>query len=156
MRPSQFNAVDIFASSPCPEPGALTLIAFTILSIAWVFCQLCLSSLAASSRLHSKKEGRPLSPSRTGRMIVSLFYAAICSVLLVDCCWLATIYTWAITKLSRGETRGLMDFAFTRFVLAVWLIFLLTICALWLWSLLVTVKRLCKLWVNPGDIFEQD
>lgn len=155
MRPSPHSVTGIFDSSPCPEPSPLAFVAFTILSTVWVFCQLCLSSSSspATPQPHSENESNNKSLASTERIIASLLYATICGVLLLNGCWLATIYVWAIKQLYKGTSHGILGFAFTALVLAVHFIFLLAGFALWVWGLLVTLCRLCKLWIYRGDTF---
>lgn len=88
-------------------------------------------------------------------MIVSLLYAMICGILFLDGCWLATIYTWAIKQLSRGATRGVMDFVFVILVVAVWIIFLLAGFYLWVWATWVTMRQLLELWTGRGGTVKE-
>ncbi|KAI8944608.1 hypothetical protein F4801DRAFT_571127 [Xylaria longipes] len=159
MRPHPHHyAPDIFASSPCPDPGALTFIAFTIMSIAWAFNQLCplfvsssASSLSRSKKLESHTQ---ISSKPKRKMTVSLLYAMMCGILLLDSCWIATIYTWSIRGLSAGASRGIMDFVFTVPVLAILIMFLLIVFALWGWAVWVTMRQLFELWTDQEGALE--
>ncbi|KAI0870412.1 hypothetical protein GGS24DRAFT_107944 [Hypoxylon argillaceum] len=159
MRSPQHYDTGIFSSSSCPEPGALTFVAFTMLPISWVFYQLCLpsSSSPAYPQLRGKNESHTTQPrSNTRRVVVSLLYAVICGILLLDGCWLGSIYTWGIKQTYRGTARGIADFAFTVLVLAVLPIFLLVGFALWFWALSATARRLWRLWAYSEEAFEED
>ncbi|KAI1121316.1 hypothetical protein F5Y10DRAFT_256527 [Nemania abortiva] len=158
MRSPRRHVDDIFAYSPCREPGPFTFMTFTIISILWLFCQLCLrfSASPTSHQPHSKNESRTQSSTLTERVITSLLYAIMCGILLLDGCWLATIYTWATAKIAKEQTHGPVEFAFTRFVLVVWSIFLLAGCALWVWAMSAIIRQLCKLWVYRGKTLERD
>ncbi|KAI0431431.1 hypothetical protein F5Y09DRAFT_304890 [Xylaria sp. FL1042] len=133
MRPSPHIVAGIFYSSPCPEPGPLTFMAFTALSIVWVFYQLCLSPVSSSASLqsHCKNESNNKSFSNAERIIASLVYATFCGILLLDGCWLATIYAWGIKLLSKGTTRGILDFIGVAILLALHFVFLSAGFVLW-------------------------
>jgi hypothetical protein len=115
-----------------------------------MFCQMCIavSKPAASSQLSSKS----VNPhSTTYKMIASALYAIVFGVLLLDGCWVATIYIWGIKKIQTAATYGLTESTFTVLVLCVQYAVLLVGSASWLWTVSVMVKQVLALWADRGD-----
>ncbi|KAI0506795.1 hypothetical protein F5B22DRAFT_437718 [Xylaria bambusicola] len=143
MRRSPHRDFSFIFPSVCPEPGLITFMAFTILSIIWLFCQLCLSTMSSPASPQI-----PNNEALSKRIIMSSLYAIVCGILLLDGCWLAAIYAWGMTALSKGITDGVLWFFFTVIVLALHVIFLSAGFGFWVWGLFVTFWRLRALWVH--------
>ncbi|KAI1749777.1 hypothetical protein F4782DRAFT_287225 [Xylaria castorea] len=134
-----------FVSSVCPEPGAFTFISCTILSMAWIFLQICWSCSATPC---STQEDKKSNSSLTKKIATSIFYLTVVGILLLDICWLTTIFMWGIRQLSTGPTYGILDQAFTKLISTFYSFFLLGLVVLWLWTLRRIMRRVLDLWAN--------
>ncbi|KAI1350923.1 hypothetical protein F5Y01DRAFT_284727 [Xylaria sp. FL0043] len=138
---------DAFKSSLCPKPGAFTFIAFSILSVLWIFCQICIAFQPKdSAKLPVQKFYDP-----TEKIIASAIYAIVLGMLLLDGCWFATLYVWAIKKVSTTPTVGVMDLFSSVLAVVTWCAFLLVLFGSGCWTIGVMIKQLYTLWTDGGD-----
>ncbi|KAI1273466.1 hypothetical protein F5Y07DRAFT_376487 [Xylaria sp. FL0933] len=141
------HSVDAFKSSLCPEPGAFTFIAFSILSVLWIFCQICIA-------FQPKNPAKPpvqKSYDPTGKIIVSAIYAIVLGILLLDGCCFVTLYVWAIKKVSTAPTIGVMDLFSSVLAVVTWCAFLLVLFGSGFWTIRVMIKQMYALWTDGGD-----
>ncbi|KAI8946681.1 hypothetical protein F4801DRAFT_52948 [Xylaria longipes] len=140
--PRQQHASQILASSVCPEPSAFAFVSCTILSMAWIFLQICWSYSATPS---STQEDKTPNSSPT-RIAMSVFYVVVLGILLLDGCWLTTIFSWGIKQLLTVPTHGMIEQAFTMLMGAFYIVFLLGLVVLWLWTLSCIMRFVLDLW----------
>ncbi|KAI0862780.1 hypothetical protein F4860DRAFT_111120 [Xylaria cubensis] len=140
--PRHQRGSQMFASSFCPEPGAFTFIGCTILSMAWIFLQICwsYSTTPSSTRVDKKPSTSP------ARIITSIFYLIVFGILLLDGCWLITIYSWTIKQFLTGPTHGMIEKAFTMLMGGFYMVFLLGLIVLWVWTLRHIMRYVFDLW----------
>ncbi|KAI1429199.1 hypothetical protein F5Y12DRAFT_728583 [Xylaria sp. FL1777] len=150
---SRRRVPDVFDSSICPEPGAFSLIAFTIISVVWIFCQICISFQPSKKAAESSTQNSY--NTTTHKVIVSTIYTIVLGILLLDGCWLTTMYIWAIKRLSTAPIHGFMDLSFTVLVVVIWCAFVLLGFVAWFWTLRVMAKQVLTLWDGRGSPSEK-
>jgi hypothetical protein len=128
------HASSTLASPVCPEPSAFTFVICTITAVAWIFLQICWSYSTTLQSTPVDKADRTAN-SISKRLAMSFFYLAVSGILLLDGCWLITIFSLGIKQLLTATTHGMIDYAFTMIMGAFYVVILLGLVVLWIWTM---------------------
>lgn len=138
----QVEVLHLFDNSICQEPDVFVFITFTIFTLLW--------ALYMSIR-SSQSEENPRNKNFLACVFLSIAYTSILAVLLLDGCWVITIFRWGFSQTSgaNGATDtfiGLVDWMFTLLVLNFQYILFLLAFLLWAVTILRTAKQLVSVW----------
>ncbi|KAI1364799.1 hypothetical protein F5Y08DRAFT_305778 [Xylaria arbuscula] len=145
MRIMTAHTTAFFESSICPEPGAFTFAGLTILSIITIFGHFVISCAPTPASNPPTPDGHP------EKIIKSIFYLVITTMLFVDGCWLTHIYSWGIRAYLTPQPQGIMECSFVGLCVAATILVLLPLSVLWPWTLWSMVSYLLKLWIHQHD-----